>query len=71
MALAGIDMALWDALARTHGLSLLSLLGGGPRPVPAYGAIGYDGPKQSGIVAEHWACRRFKGVKAKIGYPSV
>ena len=71
MALAGIDMALWDALARTHNLSLLTLLGGAPRSVPAYGAIGYDGPKQSGVVAEDWARRGFKGVKAKIGYPSL
>jgi mandelate racemase len=71
MALAGIDMALWDALARTHETSLLNLLGGAPRSVPAYGAVGYDGPKQSAAVAEDWARRGFKGVKAKIGYPSV
>src|SRR5215207_6124944 len=28
MALAGLDMAVWDALARTCGISLVSLLGG-------------------------------------------
>ena len=28
MALSGIDMALWDALARLHGVPLASLLGG-------------------------------------------
>src|SRR5579862_3748383 len=28
MALSGIDMALWDALARVHNVSLVSLLGG-------------------------------------------
>ena len=28
MALAAIDMALWDGLARTHGVSLAHLLGG-------------------------------------------
>ena len=71
MALSGIDMALWDALARVHNVSLLSLLGGVSRPLPAYGAVGYDGPRQSGIVAEDWARRGFKGVKAKIGYPTV
>src|SRR5215475_2823070 len=43
MALAAIDMALWDALARHHGVSLVRLLGGAPRPVPAYGAVGFDG----------------------------
>ncbi len=71
MALSGIDMALWDALARAHNVSLLHLLGGVPRPIPAYGAVGYDGAEQSGLVAEDWARRGFKGVKAKIGYPTI
>ena len=35
IALAAIDMALWDALARTHGTSLVALLGGVARPIPA------------------------------------
>jgi mandelate racemase len=71
MALAAIDMALWDALARLHGVSLVALLGGTAKPVPAYGAVGYDGEAKSARVAEDWAKRGFKGVKAKIGYPSV
>ena len=71
MALAAIDMALWDGLARTHGVSLAHLLGGLPKPTQAYGAIGYDGPDESAKVAEAWAQRGFRGVKAKIGYPTV
>ena len=71
MALAAVDMALWDALARLHRVSLTGLLGGIARPVPAYGAVGYDGEAKSARVAEDWAKRGFKGVKAKIGYPSV
>lgn len=71
MALAGIDMALWDAFARGHGQSLVRVLGGVEKKIPAYGAIGYDGPDQSARVAEDWAKRGFKGVKAKIGYPTV
>jgi mandelate racemase len=71
MAIAGIDMALWDALARCHGVSLVRLLGGVPGPLQAYGAVGYDGPKVCAQVAEEWAQRGFKGVKAKIGYPTV
>jgi mandelate racemase len=71
MALAGIDMALWDALAKVHGVGLLTLLGGVAGPLPAYGAVGYDGELQSAKVAEDWARRGFTGVKAKIGYPSV
>lgn len=71
MALAAIDMALWDALARTHGTSLIRLLGGTEKPVPAYGAVGYDGAIVCARDAEEWAKRGFKGVKAKIGYPTV
>jgi mandelate racemase len=71
MALAGIDMAMWDALARVHNIPLLALLGGVARPVPAYGAIGYDGEVKSANVAADWARRGFTGVKAKIGYPTA
>ena len=71
MALAAIDMALWDAVARSHDTSLVRLLGGVEKPIPAYGAIGYDGVDGSARVAEEWAKRGVKGVKAKIGYPTV
>jgi mandelate racemase len=71
MALAAIDMALWDALARYHNTSLVRLLGGVERSVPAYGAVGYDGPEEGARVAARWAERGFTGVKAKIGYPTV
>jgi len=71
MALSGIDMALWDALARLHDVPLFRLLGAEEKPLLAYGAIGYDGPTKSAEAAEDWANRGFRGVKAKIGYPSV
>jgi mandelate racemase len=71
MALAGIDMALWDALARTHQTSLTQLLGGIRKPIRVYGGVGYDGASGSAKAAEHWARLGFKGVKAKIGYPDV
>jgi mandelate racemase len=71
MALAGIDMAVWDAAAHVHGVSLMRLLGGVARPVRAYGAVGHDGALGSARVAEQWARRGFPGVKAKIGYRSV
>jgi len=71
IALAAIDMALWDALARVHSMPLVRLLGGVEKPVRAYGAVGYDGVQDSGKGAEIWAKRGFTGVKAKIGYPTV
>ena len=71
MALAAIDMALWDALARVHSLPLVRLLGGVEKPVRPYGAVGYDGVAGCAKAAEHWATRGFMGIKAKIGYPTV
>ena len=71
IALAAIDMALWDALARVHSLPLVRLLGGVEKPLRAYGAVGYDGVEGSAKAAERWARRGFRGLKAKIGYPTV
>jgi mandelate racemase len=71
MAMAAIDMALWDAAARRRDVSLCTLLGATPRAVPAYGAVGFDGERGSARTAEQWARRGFTGVKAKIGYATV
>jgi mandelate racemase len=71
IALAAIDMALWDALARLHEVPLVRLLGGAEKPLRPYGAVGYDGVDDSVKVAERWARRGVMGIKAKIGYPSV
>jgi mandelate racemase len=71
IALAAIDMALWDALARVHGISLVRLLGGAEKPVRSYGAVGYDGVEGCARAAERWATQGFTGIKAKIGYPTV
>lgn len=71
MAAAAIDMAAWDALARASGAPLVRLLGGVPKPIRCYGAVGYDGPDGAARAAERWAQRGLTGVKAKIGYPTV
>lgn len=71
IAISAIDMAFWDALARCHDTSLVRLLGGAEKPIPAYGAIGYDGVEGSARTAEDLAKNGFTGVKAKIGYPTV
>src|SRR5258708_21633993 len=71
MAVSAIDMALWDALARSHHTSLVRLLGSTEKPITAYGAVGYEGVSGSAEAAEAWAKNGFKGVKAKIGYPTV
>ncbi|MFN7864490.1 MAG: enolase C-terminal domain-like protein [Curvibacter sp.] len=71
MAISAIDMALWDALARQHGLPLCRLLGAEPKPIRAYAPVGYDGELESARIAEAWARQGFTGVKAKIGYPKL
>jgi mandelate racemase len=40
LALGGIDMAAWDALAIANGVPLVKLLGGEARPVRAYNSCG-------------------------------
>lgn len=71
MAMAAIDMAAWDALARSAGLSLVRLLGARARPIPVYGGIGYDGADESAAQAAAWAEQGVRGVKPKIGYPTL
>lgn len=71
MAIAGLDMALWDALARHHQFPLCQLLGGRPSPVQAYGGTGYDGELATARQAENWVKAGYRAVKAKIGYPTL
>src|SRR5262249_50721969 len=40
MAMAGFDVACWDALANAAGVPLVRMLGGEPRPVLAYNSCG-------------------------------
>jgi mandelate racemase len=69
MALAGIDMAAWDALAKAAGMPLASLLGGAPRGVPAYNSngLGIIGPERAYEEAEQLA-DGFAAIKVRLGY---
>ena len=69
--IAGIDMAAWDALARYKQTSICRMLGGAHSPVMAYAGTGYDGELETARQAEAWVKKGFKGVKAKIGYPTA
>jgi mandelate racemase len=40
IAISGLDMALWDALAQAAAVPLVTLLGGTPRPIRAYNSLG-------------------------------
>ncbi len=67
MAMAGIDMALWDARARATGVPLVTLLGGTPLPVPAYASLRSMSPKPAASDAEEALALGFTAVKVKIG----
>ncbi len=67
IALAGIDMALWDALAKACGVPLVTLLGGRPAPVPAYASLRTMSPAGAAAEAEELCALGFRAIKLKIG----
>lgn len=71
MAGSGIDMALWDALAKSMKLPLYKLLGGSKKPIQSYDSHSMDGVSIAARRAESAAGMGFKAVKTKIGYGSI
>ena len=73
LVLSAIDNAAWDALAKAANLPLVRLLGGEPRPIPAYisfgvGLIGAEAAaKGAGVLLEPG----FRAIKLRFGYPDV
>lgn len=70
IAVAGFDMAAWDALARAVELPLCVLLGGSVGPVRAYNSNGLWLGKPEDIAAEAVELRdegSFEGLKLRMG----
>ncbi len=67
MAISGVDMALWDILARAQGLPLAELLGGTSKPIPAYDSYGIIDPIGDRKDIERTLELGFKAIKIKIG----
>jgi mandelate racemase len=67
MAMAGIDMALWDARARACGVPLVTLLGGEPKPIPAYASLHMMSPQEAAVEAEEMLALGFSAIKVKVG----
>lgn len=73
MAMAGFDVACWDALAIAAGKPLAELLGAAPRPIRAYNSNGL------GIMALDALAREavelleggFTALKLRLGYPTL
>ena len=71
LAIAGLDMAAWDALAIAAGLPLARLLGASPRPIRAYNSFGMIRPEGAGEAAEDTVSQGMTGLKIKIGWPTL
>ena len=71
MAMAALDMAAWDAQARAAGLPLVRLLGGTPRPLPAYNSLGMHDVAEVGELARESAELGFTAMKIKVGFPDM
>lgn len=67
IAMAGIDMALWDALATARGVPLVTLLGGTPAPIAAYASLRTMNAKGAAQEAEEAVALGFAAIKVKVG----
>jgi L-alanine-DL-glutamate epimerase-like enolase superfamily enzyme len=73
IALAGLDLALWDAAARRAGRSVSGLLGRRRSSVAAYGSgvnLHYPMAELCAQV-ERWVAAGFDAVKIKVGGPDL
>jgi mandelate racemase len=72
-AMAGIDMAAWDALGQKQGLPLVRLLGAVPRPIPAYNSkgLGIQPVEKLAKEAVELVEEGFRAVKLRLGRPDA
>ncbi|HWI39352.1 MAG TPA: enolase C-terminal domain-like protein [Burkholderiales bacterium] len=73
IAMAGIDMAAWDAFAQSLGQPLVRVLGASPRPIPAYNSKGLGIMDLKALVAEarELVAEGFRAVKLRMGRPEA
>jgi mandelate racemase len=73
MAMAGLDVACWDALAQAAGVPLATFLGGAPKPIPAYNSngLGLLSPEACADEAEQLLDGGFRAIKLRLGYPTL
>ena len=67
MALAGLDMALWDALGKARGVPVVELIGGTARPLDAYDSYGLIDPSADAAALERSLDLGFRAIKIKLG----
>jgi mandelate racemase len=73
MAMAGLDVAAWDALALAAGVPLATFLGGKPQPILAYNScgLGLMTPEEVANEAEKLLAGGFRALKLRLGYPTL
>ena len=71
MAIAAIDMAAWDALARAQTMPLAELLGGSCKPILSYYSAGMLDEREAERMIGKALGMGFRAFKVKIGHPSV
>ncbi len=73
MAMAGFDVACWDACATAAGTPLVRLLGGEPKHIPAYNSCGLGLMKTDALAdeAEKLLAGGFRAIKLRLGYPTL
>ena len=73
MAMAGFDVACWDALAKAAGAPLAAFLGHEAKPIPAYNScgLGLMAPEAVADEAEKLLRGGFRAVKLRLGYPTL
>jgi len=72
-AMAAIDMCAWDALGQSLGQPVVRLLGGEPKPIPAYNSngLGLLKTKELTSEAEQLVAEGFSAVKLRLGRPTA
>jgi mandelate racemase len=65
MAVSGLDMAFWDAIARTIDQPFVHLLGGAPVPLRAYDSYGIVDPAEDEKAILRSVEQGFQGINTK------
>jgi mandelate racemase len=73
MALAGVDMAAWDAVARSQGQPLARALGADLPEISAYNScgLGLIGADLVPAEAQFLVASGFSAIKVRLGYPDL
>lgn len=73
LAIAGIDMALWDAQGKALNAPLARLLGGTLKPIKAYNStgLGLAGAEKTAKEAVELLEFGFDAIKLRLGYPTL